>query len=139
MNPGLILILILVLGPAGGKHKFPPPPVRLPRIPKRPTYIDTFKMELALDRLRAMTNAIDKINHLNQIQQVPEPKGKFATIDRMQDSLDAVRGFLSDGKPSRQVDTLSNTLSSVKKLGNLDELMATMGPFLSMLKDSEYK
>ena len=51
MNPGLILILILVLG-IPGRHNLPPPHIRLPRIPKGPAYIDTFKMELMLDRLR---------------------------------------------------------------------------------------
>ncbi|MGI6733974.1 MAG: hypothetical protein ACOX4J_07395 [Anaerovoracaceae bacterium] len=139
MNPGLILILILVLGNTGGRHNLPPPHIRLPRIPKGPAYIDTFKMELMLDRLRAMTNAIDKINHLTQIQKVPEPKSKSSTIDRVQESLEAVKGFLSDEKSSRQVDTLSNTLSSVKKLGDLDDLMATLGPLLSMMKDSDHK
>jgi len=139
MNPGLILLLILLLGPAGGKQKLSPPHIRLPKIPKGPGYIDTFKMELMLDRLRAMTNAIDIINHLNQAQRVPEPKGKFSTIDKLQDSLEAVKGFLADEKSGRQVDTLSNTLSGVKKLGNLDDLMATLGPLLSMMKDPEHK
>ena len=139
MNPWLILHLILLHGPAGGKQKHTPPNIRLPKFPKGPGYIDTFKMELMLDRLRAMTNAIDKINHLNQAQRVPEPKSKFSTIDRVQDSLEAVKGFLADEKSSRQVDTLSNTLSGVKKLGNLDDLMATLGPLLSMMKDPEHK
>ena len=76
---------------------------------------------------------------MNQAQRVPEPKSKFSTIDRVQDSLEAVKGFLADEKSSRQVDTLSNTLSGVKKLGNLDDLMATLGPLLSMMKDPEHK
>jgi hypothetical protein len=50
-----------------------------------------------------------------------------------------VKGFLADEKSGRQVDTLSNTLSGVKKLGNLDDLMATLGPLLSMMKDPEHK
>ncbi len=142
MNPALILILILALGPAGGKHKAPLPHIRPPRLPKGPAYIDTFKMEMTLDRLQNMTNAIEKINHLNQVQRVPERKGKLPTIDRVQESLEAVQGFLADGKPSRQVDTISNTLSGVKNLGNLgnlDEMMSAMGPVLAMMKNAENK
>ncbi len=139
MNPALILILILALGPASGKHKSPLPHIRPPRLPKGPAYIDTFKMEMALDRLQTMTNAIEKINHLNQAQRVPQPKGKLPSIDRVQESLEAVKGFLADGKPSRQVDTLSNTLSGVKNLGNLDEMMSTMGPVLAMMKNVDNK
>jgi len=139
MNPALILILILALGPAGGKSNPPLPRIRPPRLPRGPAYIDTFKMEMALDRLQTMTNAIEKINHLNQVQRVPERKGKLPSIDRVQESLEAVKGFLADGKPSRQVDTLSNTLSGVKNLGNLDEMMSAMGPFLSMMKNTDNK
>ena len=138
MNPALILILILALGPAGGKSKPPLPRIRPPRLPRGPAYIDTFKMEMALDRLQTMTNAIEKINHLNQVQRVPERKGKLPSIDRVQESLEAVKGFLADGKTSRKVD-LSNTLSGVKNLGNLDEMMSAMVPFLSMMKNTDNK
>jgi hypothetical protein len=106
-------------------------------MPKAPAYIDTFKIELALDRLQSMTQAIEKINNLSRTQRIPEPKGKLASVDRISDSLDAVRGFLSDGKQSQQVDTLSNTISGVKKLGSMDEIMSAMGPILSMLKNSD--
>ncbi len=144
MNPGLILILILALGPtgrAGGQsQRSLLPSIRTLRFPKGPAYIDTFKMELAIDRLHTMTDAIEKINHLRQLQRVPEPpKGKRPSFDKVQDSLDAVRGFLVDEKSSRQADSLSNTLSSVKKLGNLEELMSTMGPIMSMMGNKEDK
>ncbi|HPO05461.1 MAG TPA: hypothetical protein PLV37_08095 [Bacillota bacterium] len=139
MNPGSIIFLIFVLSISGGKPKASPPVLRFPHPPKSPSYIDTFKMELALDRLHSITNAIEKVNHLSQVQKIPEPKGKMPSIDRIQESLDAVKGFLADGKPSRQVNSLSDTLSGVKKLGNLDELAASMGPILSMLKNIDQK
>ena len=139
MNPGSILILALLLEAGGGKHKLSLPPVPMPRLPKGPAYIDTFKMELAVDRLQSITGALQKINHLNQVQKVPEPKGKLPSMERIQESLDAVKGLLAEGKPSRQVDTISNTLSGVKKLGNLEEIMASMGPVLSAMKDSGNK
>ncbi len=137
MNPRFILLLLLIVGSRGGAHMSPPsspPSFRLPRLPNTPAYVDTFKMEMMLDRLHAMTDAIEKINRLNQIQKVPEPKGKFPSLDRVQESLGAVKGFLAEGKSSQKVDNLSTTLAGVQKLGNIEELAATMGPLLSMIK-----
>ncbi len=167
MNPQLLIILILALSPGGNKislsqlknippmhpPRFPtPPPLRFStpsplrfstppplRLPKGPAYIDTFKMELALDRMRSITDALNKINSLNYAQKVPGPKGKLPSVDRIKDSLDAVRGFLAEGKQSEQIDTISNTLSGVKKLGDMDELISAMGPILSMIKNSDQK
>ena len=156
MNPQLLIILILVLGPKGGNIKplrlnkpptslprfsasgFSTPRFPTPRLPKGPAYIDTFKMELMLDRMRSITDALNKINNLNHAQKVPEPKNnKIPSVDRIKDSLDAIRGFLAEGKQSEQIDILSNTLSSVKKLGDMDELLSVMGPILSMIKNSD--
>lgn len=138
MNPVIILIIILILGnPSGLKRPFRMQPKFPP--PFRSAYIDTFKMELLLDRLHTMTNAIEKINHLNQIQKVPAGKNKGPSIDRIQESLEVIKGFLAEGKHSRQVDTLSNTLSGVKKFGNMEDLMAKMGPIISMMNSSSEK
>jgi hypothetical protein len=137
MNPQLLIILFLALGPASGKGKLPNLSLKNLPIPKSPAYIDTFKIELALDRLQSMTQAVEKINNLNRIRKIPEPQNKPPSVDRISDSLDAIRGFLSDGKQSHQIDSISNTLSGVKKLGNLDEIMSAMGPMLSMLKNSD--
>lgn len=134
MNPRLILILILLLGPAGGKHKSPLKSLRIPSFPKSPPYIDTFRMEMILDRLHTMTGAIEKINRLGQAHKIPEPYKNAPSIDRVQDSLEAVKGFLSDGKRGEQVENISNTLSEVKKLGDLEELISVAGPLLSMMK-----
>ena len=86
-----------------------------------------------------MTNAIEKVNHLNQLHRVPVGKGKGPTIDRIQESLDAIKGFLVEGKSSRQVDTLSNTLSGVKQFGNMEDLMQKVGPILSMMNNNNSK
>lgn len=139
MNPVIILILIFVFGNLPGRKGPILPPIRKFPPPMRPSYIDTFRIELLLDRLHSMTNALEKVNHLNQMQKVPSGKGPAPSMDRIQESLEAVKGFLADGKSSQQVDSLSNTLSGVKNFSNMEQLMTTMGPILSMLKNSGEK
>lgn len=153
MNPVILLIAILFLGNPGTRRNVSRtlgqtirkyqgrPRVRMPMPPLAvPGYIDTFKMELLLDRLRNMTYALEKINTLNQKQRVPVPKDSpLPVVDRVSDSLDAVKGFLADGKSSKQIDSLSGALSSVKKLGDMEQLMSTFGPILSMLTNSAEK
>lgn len=135
MNPLLILTLFLTFKPPAGIKKISPPAIRIPSFPKAPAYIDTFKMEMTLDRLRSMTEAIDKINKLSQAQRVPEPKKNLPTIDKVQDSLDAVKGFLVDDKSEQQVEGLSSALSNIKKLGDIEDLYSTMAPLISMMKN----
>lgn len=135
MNPALILIAILFMSQTPqGKSAFPslPPAMKL-GLPaaKSPVYFDTFQMELLLDRLHNMINALEKINHLNQLRSVPVNKSNY--IDRIQESLDAVRGLLYSKKSTKQIDTLSKSLSTVKKFGDIKGLMANMEPILSML------
>ncbi|GAB1476788.1 hypothetical protein MASR2M70_16240 [Bacillota bacterium] len=137
MNQRFILLLLLIAGSQGRVQNPRPLSFRLPTLPKSPAYLDTFKMEMMLDRLHGMTDAIEKVNRLNQMQRVPEPKGKIPSIDRVQESLDAVKGFLSEGKSSQRVESLSHTLAGVQKLGNVEELMTTIGPLLSMIKKPE--
>lgn len=135
MNPLLIATLLLILNPTGGIKKITPPSFRIPKFPKAPTYIDTFKMEMTLDRLRTMTEAIDKMNKLSQGQRVPEPKKTLPSMEKVQDSLDAVKGFLVDDKSEQQVEGLSSAISSIKKIGDIEELYSTMAPLISMLKN----
>lgn len=149
MNPAIALILLFVLGGPAGKglpsHSplpnfggLPPlPPLGKLRLPMGPNYIDTFKIEMMLDRLHAMTNTLEKVNRLHQVQKLPP--GKAPSIDRIQESLDAVRGFLADGKTGKQVDNLSSTISGVKKLGDMEGIMNALGPVLSMLNNSGEK
>jgi hypothetical protein len=133
MNPQLILILIIILG-SKNKAVKTLPAFRLPQPPKAPAYIDTFKMEMTLDRLKEITKAIETINQLNQKQKVPTPSKKSPPpIDNIHQSLDAIKGLLSDGGSTKQVDSLSNAISGLKKMGNLDEVISVMGPIMSML------
>jgi hypothetical protein len=140
MNPATALALIIILGNKGVKG-LPPTPAfpalgKL-RLPMGPNYIDTFKIEMMLDRLHAVTNTLEQVNHLHQIQKLPP--SKVPSIDRIQDSLNSVKTFLADGKTSRKVDNLSNTISGVKKLGNMEEIINTLGPVLSALSNSDEK
>lgn len=146
MNPILILIVILIFSNQSGNGKHITGKRGIEslgvkamslKIPAAPNYFDTFKMELLLDRMHTMTNAMEKINHLSQVRQTPLTKAN--SMDRIQDSLDAVRGFLADNKTSHQLDNISSTISGVKKIGDLDNLMATMGPILSMLTNNNEK
>lgn len=143
MNPVLILIVILVLfgsGKQNGRNAHASHVIGKAanlKVPPAPTYFDTFKMDLLLDRLHTMTNALEKVNRLSQMRSTPMTK--MNSMERIQDSLDAIRGFLSDGKASRQIDTLTGTLSSVKKFGDLENMMSAMGPILSMLSGNDDK
>ena len=139
MNPILLLVVILILS-NNNKHN-----TYIPRglfhssrssVPfMRLSYFDTFKMELLLDRLHAMTEALEKLNHLRQIQSLPPSKEN--TMVRIQDSLDAAKGFLADTKAAKQLDTISDTFSGVRQLGDMDQLISSMGPILSMLTASK--
>ena len=139
MNPILILVVIFILSNEGKplSHIKPPHIGKLGFPPIGPAYIDTFKMELLLDRLNSMTNTLEKVNHLNQMRNIPMTKSN--SVDRIQESLDAVRGFLSDNKTGEKLDTISNTLSGVKKFGDMEGLMSTMGPILSLLTNQNEK
>lgn len=138
MNPALILAAVLYLSQNQGKLPFrlPPPPaigkLGIPPI-KDPGYFDTFRMELLLDRLRSMTTTLEKVNHLNSLKGVPINRNN--SIDRVQESLEAVKGLLYANKNSSHIDNLSNTLSNVKQLGDMQGLMTNMAPILSMLSN----
>ncbi len=141
MNPALILAAVLFLSQNQGKSplKLPAPVIGKLGIPaiKDPGYFDTFRMELLLDRLHTMTSTLEKVNHLNQIRGIPLNKNN--AIDRVQESLDAVKGLLYTNKSTKQIDSLANTLSNVKQLGDMQSIMTNMGPILSMLSNKNDK
>lgn len=142
MNPAIAVVAILLLSQGSqGKSPFPIPPrsvgkLGIPPI-KDPGYFDTFKMEMLVDHLHNMTNTLEKVNHLNQMRSVP--LNKTNSIDRIQESLDAVRGLLYTNKSSKHIDSLSDTLSGVKKIGDMQGIMSNMGPILSMLSNQNDK
>lgn len=141
MNPALILAAVLYLSNQGKTpFRLPPPPTAgklgIPAI-KDPGYFDTFKMELLLDRLHNMTNTLEKVNHLNQLKAVPLTRSN--SIDRVQESLDAVKGLLYTNKSTKNIDSLANTLSNVKQLGDMQGIMTNMAPILSMLSNKNDK
>ena len=150
MNPVLIVIVILIFsqGKSGG---FPALPLNRSAghissagvkkmnltPPKIPSYFDTFKMDLFLDRMHSMTNTLEKVNHLNQMRHIPLNKSN--SIDRIQESLEAVKGLLYTNKSSTKLDHISNTLSGVKKIGDMESIMANFGPILSALSNQDDK
>ncbi len=141
MNPALILAAVLFLSQNKGITPFKLPPTvagkaGIPPI-KDPGYFDTFQMEMLLDRLHNMTNTLEKVNHLNQMKSVPLSRNN--SIDRIQESLDAVKGLLYANKSTKHIDSLTNTLSNVKQLGDMQGLMTNMGPILSMLSNKNDK
>lgn len=142
MNPALILVALLFLSQNQGKMPFrlPLPPVTgklgIPPI-KDPGYFDTFRMEMLLDHLRNMTNTLEKVNHLNQLRSVPINRSN--SIDRIQESLEAVKGLLYANKSTQKLDSITNTLSSVKQIGDMQNIMTNMGPILSMLSNKNDK
>jgi hypothetical protein len=142
MNPALILAAVLYLSQNQGKLpiRLPPPPaigkLGIPPI-KDPGYFDTFRMEMLLERLHNMTSTLEKVNHLNQLKSVPF--GRDNSIDRIQESLDAVKGLLYANKNTKNIDSIANTLSNVKQLGDMQSIMTNMGPILSMLSNKNDK
>lgn len=101
-----------------------------------PGFIDTFKMELLLDQLHAITNSLERVNKLTRMRAEPLSRENF--LDRIQESLGAMKGFMrGNSKHIKKVDTLSNTLSGVQRLGNMESLISSMGPILSMLGDDD--
>lgn len=140
MNPVLILLAILIFsnrrssphyikGPQVRNHSF----ISKSMAPASSdvNFFDTFKMELLLDRMHSVTDTLERINHLNQMRNVPLTKDNV--IDRIQESLDAVKGFLVDQKSTSQIDSISSTLAGVKRLGSIENIISSMGPVLSLL------
>ncbi|MBQ4576216.1 MAG: hypothetical protein IKK22_06035 [Firmicutes bacterium] len=80
MNPLILLILVFVL--KEGRNR--PYIWRGPTVPgwsvtnvvkealEEPFYFDTFRMELILDRLRNLTEMLEKVNRLSQVNQISD-------------------------------------------------------------------
>ncbi|MEL7657777.1 MAG: hypothetical protein AAGU75_17935, partial [Bacillota bacterium] len=142
IKPAIVVVAILLLSQGSqSKSPFPLPPRSVGKLGIPPIkdlgYFDTFRMEMLLDQLHTLTSTLEKVNHLNQMRGIPMNKDN--SIDRIQESLDAVRGLLYTNKSTKQLDSLSNTLSGVKKLGDMQGLMTNMGPILSMLSNQNDK
>lgn len=132
-NPLLVLALLYTLSNQG-KPVRNTKSIQIAKLnapPTGPSYIDTFKIELLLDRLHSMTNTLEKVNHLNQMRNIPLNRNN--SLDRIQESIDTVRGFIADNKASKKLDNISNTISGVKKFGDMKGLMSTISPILTML------
>lgn len=140
MNPVLILLAILLLSNKNrSPHYIKGPRIRNHSLISKSmassssdvNFFDTFKMELLLDRMHSVTDTLERINHLNQMRNVPLTKDN--AIDRIQESLDAVKGFLVDQKSTSQIDSISGALAGVKRLGSMENIISSMGPVLSLL------
>lgn len=125
MHPLLLLFLVLSFSSSKSRSPFSAAYIQ------PPIYFDTFRMELLLDRLHAVTEALEKLNHLNQVSTLPPTKEN--SLNRLQDSLEAAKGFLADTKAEKQLDTISNTVSGLKQFGDMEQLLSAIGPILSML------
>ena len=125
MHPLLLLFLVLSFSSSKNKSPFSAAYIH------PPVYFDTFRMELLLDRLHAVTEALEKLNHLNQVKTLPPTKEN--SINRLQDSLEAAKGFLADTKAEKQLDTISSTVSGLKQFGDMEQLFSNLAPILSML------
>ncbi len=139
MNPLLIVIVILILSespssPAGKlKRSF----ANSTRSLSFPPYFDTFKMELFLDKLSTLIYSLDKINNVNQMSK--EETKMLPSMDRIHESLEAVKDLIADQKAGKQISTLANTLGGIKQMGGIENIIATMGPMMSMLSNQEQK
>lgn len=138
MNPALLFSMLLMLSNSGGSRG--PSPVRIGKLslpPLGPGYIDTFRLELLLDRLHSMTNALENVNHLNQMRNIPMTKNN--SFERIEESLDAVRGLIYDQRSGKQIDKISNAVSNVRKISDMEGIMSSLGPILSMLSNQNDK
>ena len=113
MNPLVILVLLLVL--RGGT-----PALSVTRL-SLPTYFDTFRMEMMLDRMRTLTDALEKVNHLRQIDQTAS--GRTGTVERLGESLEVAKadalaaceraaGDRSDGRGNRHPAPVQRSLGA---------------------------
>ncbi len=69
MNPLILLVLAFVL-----KERIPRRSVGsfVREALEEPLYFDTFRMEMILDRLRMLTEMMEKVNRLSQVSQLSD-------------------------------------------------------------------
>jgi len=141
MHPLLLLALLFALrnGRANSGYIWRPPV--LPRLSMPfPTYFDTFRMEMMLDKMRTLTDALDKVNHLRQIDQ--SAAGRSNAMERIGESLEVAKAFLADTKAERKIDQMAGAVDTLRQVSDPSGWMAAAGPLLSglgNLKDFEGK
>lgn len=102
----------------------------LPRLSlPSPAYFDTFRMEMMLDRMRTITDALDKMNHLRQIDRAAVDRA--GAVERIGESLEVAKAFLADTKAERKIDTLSGIVAAAQQFTDPDSLMQNAGSLLS--------
>ena len=133
MHPLVLLVLLLALQNGTSGHGYIWRPPTLPRLSiSLPAYFDTFRMELMLDRMRTLTDALDKVNHLRQLDRA---SGRNNTVERLGQSLEVAKAFLADTKAERRIDQMSGAIDALRQVSDPSGLMAAAGPLLSELRN----
>ncbi len=116
MNPLIVLILIFVWKEGGNKPYIwrgpAVPRLSVSRIVKEaleePLYFDTFRMELMLDRLRNLTEMLEKVNRLSQVNQLSDVLEILGGMDGTASLLAAaeplLQGFLGETQNVKEND-----------------------------------
>lgn len=133
MHPLLLLTLLFVLKSRAENSSYLWRPPALPRLfPPFPTYFDTFRMELMLDKMRTLTDALDKVNHLRQIDQTASKQD--SKMERIGESLEVAKAFLADSKSQRNLQRLTQATETLRRIGEPSEWIAAAGSLLSHLE-----
>lgn len=156
MNPALIPIVLLLLSDKNGSVPYinnifslHSPALHPPRLPKIPTRVEPFQLEMMVDKLRDTAESLDKLKYMGNLRTtlptmlptvlptvLPLLLGASSNeIERHGGSspenqgkpLDAVRDYLADHKESSDHKTPSSQLS---------DMMAALAPMLSTLANS---
>ena len=129
MNPLWLLVLVFALSDRGRKTPYIWRPPALPRLSSMiPEYFDTFRMELMLDRMRTMTDALDKVNHLRQLNRTELDRG--GTVERLSESIEVAKAFLADTKSQKKLEALSGAAQAAKQFTAPDGLLQNAGALL---------
>ncbi|MBQ1215733.1 MAG: hypothetical protein IIX88_05295 [Firmicutes bacterium] len=69
-----------------------------------PLYFDTFRMELMLDRLRVLTETLEKVNRLSQVNQLSDALELLGGFGGTASLLQAVEPFLGTALKMKEND-----------------------------------
>ena len=100
MHPLLLLVLVFVLKDGGRKKSY----IRKEMIFPEPLYFDTFRMELMLDRLRVLTETLEKVNRLSQVNQLSDALELLGGFGGTASLLQAVEPFLGTALKMKEND-----------------------------------
>lgn len=100
MHPLLLLVLVFVLKDGGRKKPY----IRKEMIFPEPLYFDTFRMELMLDRLRVLTETLEKVNRLSQVNQLSDALELLGGFGGTTSLLQAVEPFLGTALKMKEND-----------------------------------